>query len=163
MKRLFCLAVLATLIAGCDFESRRSQLEEIGLLKEQSLHRIEHIVKAEGSMEGPFFLGIGSVPGKITVKDNLRFYWGRTDEERIATTLPYTHFRFIIDDSKEVPTVQFILDNSWLVTKTQRYSDSDKSNLNTFLSDGMIENDLFKVAIVRISRKDLEKEVYLPQ
>ncbi|MBU2036907.1 hypothetical protein KJ866_01725 [Patescibacteria group bacterium] len=114
-------------------------------------------------MDGSFFLGIGSVSGNLVSERKLQFYWGRTAEEFISTTLSYSMFRFVVDESKTVPTVEFVFDENWLNSKRTVYTESEKSNLNWWLADDQVRNDILRVAVVRISRKDLEKEVYLPR
>ncbi|MFH1385887.1 MAG: hypothetical protein ABIG65_02480 [Patescibacteria group bacterium] len=162
MKRLFCLIALVGLLAGCG-EPRKDQLQQLGLLGQHDLRRIEQTSGINGHMDGSFFLGIGSVSGNLVSERKLQFYWGRTAEEFISTTLSYSMFRFVVDESKTVPTVEFVFDENWLNSKRTVYTESEKSNLNWWLADDQVRNDILRVAVVRISRKDLEKEVYLPR
>ena len=162
MKRLFCLVALVGLLAGCG-EPRKDQLQQLGLLGQHGLRRIEQTSGISGHMDGSFFLGIGSVSGNLTSERKLQFYWGRTAEEFISTTLPYSMFRFVVDESKTVPTIEFTFDEDWLNSNRQVYNESEKSNLNWWLDDESVRNKTLRVAVVRISRKDLEKEVYLPR
>ena len=167
MKRLFCLIALVGLLAGCD--TRRNQLQEMGLLGQHDLRRIEQTSGISGHLGGSFFLGIGSVSGSFTSERKLQFYWGRTAEEFVSTTLSYSMFRFVIDESKTVPTVEFVFDEDWLNTSRTSYSESERANLNFWLDETVRARTpssrevLFRIAVVRISRKDLEKEVYLPR
>ena len=162
MKRLFCLVALVGLLAGCG-EPRKDQLQQLGLLGQHDLRRIEQTSGISGHMDGSFFLGSGSVSGNLVSERQLQFYWGRTAEEFVSTTLSYSMFRFVVDESKTVPTVEFIFDENWLNSKRTAYSESEKSNLNWWLADDQVRNNILRVAVVRISRKDLEKEVYLPR
>ena len=162
MKRLFCLMALAGLLAGCG-EPRKDQLQQLGLLGQHDLRRIEQTSGISGHMGGSFFLGIGSVSGNLVSERQLQFYWGRTAEEFVSTTLSYSMFRFVVDESKTVPTVEFVFDENWLNSKRTVYTESEKSNLNWWLADDQVRNNILRVAVVRISRKDLEKEVYLPR
>lgn len=167
MKRLFCLLALVGLLAGCD--TRKNQLQEMGLLGQHDLRWIEQTSGIGGHLDGSFFLGIGSVSGNLASERKLQFYWGRTAEEFISTTLPYSMFRFVVDDSKVIPTIEFIFDEDWLNTSKIRYSESERANLNFWLDEAVRARTpssrevLFRVAVIRISRKDLEKEVYLPR
>ena len=162
MKRLFCLIALVGLLAGCG-KPRKDQLQQLGLLGQHDLRRIEQTSGINGHMDGSFFLGIGSVSGNLVSERKLQFYWGRTAEEFISTTLSYSMFRFVVDESKTVPTIEFTFDENWLNSKRRAYTESDKSNLNWWLSYDQVRNNILRVAVVRISRKDLEKEVYLPR
>lgn len=161
MKRLFCLVVLVGFLVGCG-EPRKDQLQQLGLLGQHDLRRIEQTSGISGHMDGKFFLGIGSVSGNLSSERQFQFYWGRTAEEFISTTLPYSMFRFIVDESKTVPTIEFVFDGDWLNSKRWVYTESEKSNLNWWLDDVSLKNNILRVAVVRISRKDLEKEVYSP-
>ncbi len=104
------------------------------------------------------FFGIG---GSVESGYKLQFYWEPKHGEIIATALPYSMFRFIIDETKDIPTIEFIFDQDWLNDGmfSIDYGNSARyPNLNSFvLSDKML------LAKVRISRKTLEKEVYLPK
>ena len=142
----------------------------MGILGQHNLRRIEQTDGINGHLNnGSFFLGIGSVSGSLASERKLQFYWGKTTEEFISTTLPYNMFRFIIDESKAVPTVEFIFDEGWLNANRIRYSESEKVNLNFWLDEAVraripsSREVLFRIAIVRISRENFEKEVYLPR
>ena len=169
MKRLFCVLAVIGVLAGCDTDTRRNQLQEMNLLGQHDLRRIEQTSGINGHLDGSFFLGIGSVSGNLASERKLQFYWGRTAEEFISTTLPYSMFRFIVDNSKAVPTIEFIFDEDWLNASKTRYSESERANLNFWLDEAVRARTpssrevLFRVAVIRISQKDLEKEVYLPR
>lgn len=158
---VFVVVVAVGLLADYG-EPRKDQLQQLGLLGQHDLRRIEQTSGISGHMDGSFFLGIGSVSGNLASERKLQFYWGRTEEEFIATTLPYSMFRFVVDESKTVPTVEFIFDERWLNSKRAVYTESEKSNLNWWLGDEQVRKNTLRVAVVKISRKDLEKEVYLP-
>lgn len=169
MRRLLVLVILivgllATL--GCSsppsLETNRSQLQALGFFGQHDLRRIEQASGMNGRMDGGFFLGIGGVSGSLTAEQKLQFYWGRTADEFIVTALPYSMFRFVIDESKAVPTVEFVFDEDWLVWKDDVFNESEKSNLNFWFRDYMVKDYRFRVAIVRISLEDFEREIYLP-
>lgn len=168
MKRLFCLVAVALVgfLTGCGVPKKdqiQPQLQQLGLLGQHDLRRIEQTSGINGHLNGSFFLGIGSVSGNMASERKLQFYWGRTAEEFISTTLPYSHFRFIVDEAKAVPTVEFIFDEIFLNSWRPVYNESEKSNPNWWLNDASVRTMTLRVAVVRISRKDLEKEVYIPR
>lgn len=162
MKKMLFFVIMVVFSVGCR-ESRRDQLKELGLFGQHNLRWIEQTSGFNGHMESKFFLGTGSESGSMVAERKLQFYWGRTDDEFISTTLPYSHFRFIVDESKSVPTVEFIFDERYLRKDVSVYTDSEKSNLNWWLDDESVRKRELRVAVVRISRKNLEKEVYLPR
>jgi hypothetical protein len=131
-------------------------LADTGFFGEHKLYRIERFGANEGSLHGTFFLGTGSINGTLGSEFKLQFYWEPKPGEIVVTTLPYSKFRFILDDSKEVPTVEFVLFDNYVGT---RVADPNKVNLNTLT----MNDSIMKVAIVRISKEALEKEVYLPK
>ncbi len=139
--------------------SVREQLADTNIFGERQLKRIESFGSVTGSIKGSFFLGIGSVSGAIGSEFNLQFYWEPKSNEIIASSLPYSKFKFIVDENKKIPTVEFIFEPWWLSSVGYSYGTGDKLNLNDFvMSSGRL-----KIAIVRISKETLEKEVYLPK
>lgn len=122
------------------------QLVNTGIFGEHRLKRIESF----GSVMGSEF--------------KIQFYWEAKLNEIIASSLPYRMFKFVIDQNRQVPTVEFLFDYNWLndntlnENKTYRYDASDRLNLNNFVMSNWL-----KVAVVRISMETLEKEVYLPK
>lgn len=159
---LFILGLLLTgILVGCEKEEvREKQLEDLGILGEHKLRRIEQTSGISGHVGGSFILGIGSFSGNLSSQRKLQFYWGRTADELVSTTLPYNMFRFVINETKEIPTVEFIFDEKWLNSKRVLYTETEKSNLNWWLSDDIVRARKLRVAVVAISRKDLEKEIY---
>lgn len=166
MKRLLAivaLMALAGLLVGCEGpkEPLKDQFQQLGLLGQHDLRRIEQTSGFSGYLNGHFgFFGGGSVSGRITSEQQLQFFWGRTPEEFFSTTLPYSMFRFVIDDAKTVPTIEFIFDEYWLDMRWSILTEGEKANLNRWLDN---YNYPLHVAVVRISREDLEKEIYLPR
>ena|SRR3989344_333847 len=166
MKGLICFIAIICLIAcdgGSSKGSRREQLQQLGLLGQHELRRIEQTNGMSGHMDGSFFLGIGSMSESLSLERRLQFYWGRTADEFFSTTLPYSLFRFVIDESKTVPTIEFTFDEFWLNSWRYTYTESEKSNLNLWLGDEMVRNHFLRVAVIKISRAGLEKEIYLPR
>jgi len=163
MKKSLLILLFIPALLNCSVASNKENLKDVGIFGQHELRRIEQIEGINGKISGNFFLGCGSLAGNITNERRLQFSWGRTPDEFIVTTLPFSMFRFVIDDSKKVPTVEFIFDKSWLDSKWHNLNESEKSNPNSWLDDEYIRNHYFRVAIVRISKQDFEKEVFLPK
>jgi len=162
--KLLFLIIASLFIACSDYKeppTRRGQMEKLGIFGQHNLRRIEQTMRLSGSLSGTFFLGgSGSISGNIDGGKNLQFFWGRTSEEFISTTVPYSHFRFIIDETKTIPTAEFIFSESWLDQKRD-LPEAAKANLNSFLNDWMIKSYSLNVIVVKISKKALEKEIYV--
>lgn len=162
-KKLCFLAILlvfGVLSVACS--TQQVELADSGLFGEHRLKRIESFGRISGSISGNFFLGIGSVNGSIGSDFMLQFYWEPKPGEIVITSLPYRKFKFIIDNSKETPTVEFVFSETWLnESQDEGYykrRPSLKANLNDFIRLGSM-----KLAVVKISESTLEKEVYLPK
>ncbi len=166
------VVVLMTLIIfefGCAWlpVQVKEDLAPVGLFGQHKLIGTERVgLGIKGDIEGSFFFGVGDVNGKIRSESILNFYWEPKSGEIVATSLPLNKFRFIIDESKKNPTVEFVFDEEWLNDDIDwgplslfRYDPSDKENLNYFI----IDNIAMKVAKIRISSATMEKEVYLPK
>lgn len=160
------LVTLLAISAACtppQFPSVREQLSDIGLFGEHQILRIESFGTVRGSVSGSFFLGIGSVSGNIGSEYKLQFWWTPVSGEIIATSLPYSAFLFVIDDTKKTPTVEFIFSPRWLNRQagtqyTIARREETKMNLNNFILSSKL-----MVVKVKISQATLEQEVYLPK
>lgn len=152
--------LLGLFLTACDYSpSVREQLADTNIFGEHQLKRIESFGSTTGSVGGSFFLGIGSVSGTIGSEFKLQFYWEPKPNEIIVSSLPYSKFKFIVDEGKKIPTVEFIFQPQWLNARFYAYDDTGaKLNLNNF-----IMYDRLGIAIVRISKETLEKEIYLPK
>lgn len=159
-KQLFAFALVIIFLTNCKSELRKDQMQKLGIFGQHDLRRIEQTSGINGRMIGGLIFGLS---GNLSSKQKLQFYWGRTPEEFIPTALPYSHFRFIVNESRTVPTVEFVFDENMLNSMRLVYTESEKQNLNYWLGDENIRSGFLRVAVVRISRKDLEKEVYLPR
>ena len=157
---LFLLFLLAGL-AGCT--SNKELLKDTGIFGEHTLVRMENFGAVQGSISGGFFLGIGSVNGSLDSGPKLQFYWSPIPGEIIATALPYSKFRFIIDKAKEIPTVEFIFSNNWLNCTRDLDKSEKQEYLNSLNLNDLILSPYLKLARVRISTTTLEEEVYLPK
>lgn len=158
IKGLILLLFSLFVLINCG-PSPKERLASSGLFGEHELLRIENFGAIQGSISDSFFLGSGSINGSIGSEFKIQFYWSPKPKEIIATALPYSKFRFIIDDTKKTPTIEFIFNYDWLNKKTDRdYSEKTYPNLNDFILDSTME-----LVRVKISRATLEKEVYLPK
>lgn len=100
---------LSFLLASCEAPPRE-QLADTGIFGVHQLRRIESFGSVTGSVRGSFFLGIGSVSGSTGPEFKLQFYWEPKPGEIVVSSLPYSKFRFVIDESKQTPTIEFIFD-----------------------------------------------------
>ena len=137
----------------------KDRFANTGLFGEHKLNRIENFGAVEGSVHGAFFLGIGSISGTVGSEFKLQFYWEPKPGEIVVTTLPYSKFRFIVDNTKEIPTVEFVFSDHYMNNGSYSVEESSKANLNTWTMDDRI----MVVAVIKISKATLEKEVYLPK
>lgn len=162
MKSKVCSCILSLcllfVLVGCG-TSPKEGLKNSGLFGEHPLSRIESFGAVKGSVSGSFFLGIGSVDGSLGSEFQIQFYWSPKPGEIIATTLPYSKFRFIIDETKKTPTVEFVFTDSWLNSDgVEDYIEKQYPNLND-----LVLSEKMELARVRMSSAVLEKEVYLPK
>jgi len=149
-------------VLGCD--TRQEVLQNSGIFGEHELARIEQVQSVNGSLGGCFFLGTGFISGKIQTEHTLQFYWSPEPNEYVVTSLPYNIFRFIIDETKDVPSVEFVFKEKWLNQEIDHFmiegiSESAIANLNSFI----LNPKALSVAKIRISSRLLEEEIYLPQ
>lgn len=175
MRKLIYLIALVVLLGGCGQQRREIFLQQLGILGQHDLRRVEQTYGIDGNMHASFFfLGGGEISANISSERKLQFYWGRTEEEFFSTTLPYSLFRFVIDESKTIPTVEFVFEGHWLAEKMYDYPESKKVNPNLWIimdswrsttvdHVGCNQCVPLRAVFVRISRRDLEKEIYLPQ
>ncbi len=158
-NKISCMVLVQCLLfamINCGTPSPpKEQLKDSGLFGEHSLMRIKSFGAVQGSISGNFFLGIGSTSSKFKIQ----FHWSPKPDEIIITSFPYSKFRFIIDETKNTPTIEFIFNQSWLNKETiGDYSEGNIPNLNDFFLSSN-----FELAKVRISKSVMEKEVYLPK
>jgi hypothetical protein len=153
------LALCLLFVVVCCSPPPKEVFKDSGLFDEHALVRMESFGATQGSVSGGFFLGIGSVNGSLGSEFKIQFYWSPKPGEIVASALPYSKFRFIIDETKNTPTVEFVFNDLWLNNETGRnYSESRFPNLNDF-----VLSDIMQLARVRISSATMEREVYLPK
>ena len=139
---------------------RKEQLKNSGLFGEHSLVRTKSFTATHGSVSGSFFLGIGSIGGSLDSEFRIRFYWSPRPGEVMVTTLPYDKLLFIIDETKETPTVEFMFTEYWLNSGQGIGDYSREKHLN---SNEFVLLDEMKLVRVKISSKAMKKEIYLPK
>ena len=150
---------LLFVVVGCDKPPPKEQLQDSGLFGEHPLVRTESFNAVQGSVSGSFFLGIGSINGSLGSESKIQFYWSPKPGEIVVTALPYSHCRFIIDETKNTPTVEFVFNDFWLRQKIDRdLSERHYPDLNVFVLSNNME-----LARIRISSATMEREVYLPK
>lgn len=70
----------------------------------------------KGFLDGSFFLGCGSVEGRLTQGDELTVYWKKSQKgvevEIIKTCIPYEKIIFILSEIEE-PKIEFVLYENW--------------------------------------------------
>ena len=151
------ITIFISLFASCT--TRQESWSNSGLFGEHLLNKMETTNTIQASASGSFFLGCGDIESSFGSESKIKFYWSPKPNEIVASTLLYSKFRFIIDETKSTPTVEFIFQRSWLQRDVKIvYDESSYPNLNDFvMSNNML------LAKVRISTATLEKEVYLPK
>ena len=160
---LFMFFILLISVGCIEVQPFDKQLQDIGLIGQHELKRIEQAYGLDGEIHGSSSLFSGfSLDGKITSQKKLQFYWGRTAEEYISTTLPYNKFRFIVSDKTQVPTVEFMFNPEIISKKCRIFKESEKLNPNYWIEVKTNKRDsLLCVVNVYISKTDLENGVYL--
>lgn len=160
MVKMIVSSLVLSILIGCQ-PMPREQLADMGMFGEKQLKRIESFGAIKGSVGGSFFLGMGSISGSLGSEFQLQFYWEPRPNEIVISSLPYSKFRFIIDEKKEVPIIEFVFDPHWLNTNRNDrvYRAGEKLNPNNFIMKGYY----LQIARVYISSAQFEKEVYLPK
>jgi len=159
-KFIVLLTVLVMLVAvGCATQNMSVVLSRKGILGEKQIIQMNNGLSVEGFVQMRGFFTI-SITGEIKSERSLLFYWALKSEpdEIIATTLPYSKFRFVIDETKSVPTIEFCFTNHFL---SRPYIEGFYGNLQN--PNDVIMGDDLEVAIVRISSSTMAKEIYLPK
>ena len=131
------------------------------MLNEHPLRRIEQTAGFSGSTSGLFFLGSGGGSGTIASERRLQFYWGRTPDEIVSTTLPYSIFKFVIDETRQTPTAEFVFDEEYLNEFRIHgdYTESEKINPNWWLDEEMVQGHYLRAVTVRLSQQAFNTEI----
>jgi hypothetical protein len=140
---------------------RKDTLKDSGIFGEHILSKIEQGSETRGSISGNFFFGSGSIAGSMNSGRTLQFYWQPKPKEIISTNLSYGKFKFVIDDTKDVPTVEFVFTRTFLDGELSETSQLEEMSRHP---NHFIQNELhLNYALVRISQKTMEQEIYLPK
>lgn len=137
-------------------------LDKLGILGEHQLYKVEEV--ESGHIAGYFHFGSGSIEGQVG--DSVRFCWQPKPGRYIYTTIPYDKLVIVPDNTKEVPTIEFVFYTKQLNLNLKNYFALDENNLdinpNVFIIEGNnYSQRLFMYAIVRISNADLANEKFI--
>lgn len=171
---LFLVVILAL---GCDAPpppSLREYYDGTWLFGEHEVFYRESFQGVRGEFEGNFFLASGVIEGSFGTESMITFAWERSPGESFVTTLPISKFSFVIDEAKEIPTVEFLFNLDWTERKTVGWiemwlvsrQEIERGNPNRYLmSEGSYQSNFqgLNTVVIRISSAALEKEPYLPK
>lgn len=187
IKVLFCCLLWGTIFVllayslwSCHHSTPvtvRYWLESGFMLGEHELcPSLEKTSEISGSSTGRFFLGTGSFEGNISSEESLKFTWEYTDGVFYTASLPYRFFRWVIDDSKENPTITFEFEEKFLNSpQKEDFPQEIWGNPNRLLEVGkMYQRDdvwgwdrepfpIFLVAVIKISEEDAANEPFVPR
>lgn len=155
---LFLLIIILIAFVGC--RTKKDVYKEAGLLGEHELRHHERSDYVGSKLSGGFFLGCGGISGSAEAVSQVRFFWVVDSERKevINTVADLSDIVIIVDNGKEVPTVEFSFCDCHL--DGGGYGDSYK--ISIFELNQQI--DYYSEGIIlRISKKDLENEIYLPK
>lgn len=141
-------------MTSCEQKSNKEVLLSTGIFSIHKLHRIKHITEASGYITGSLLF---TISGSVQNQPELQFYWEYKQGEIFATSLQYSKLKFVIGDSLAVPTVEFVFKESFL----NRIDDGETALTKNF--NNLIDYSTIELAIVKLSPKDLEQEIYLPK
>lgn len=185
MLVLFALAY----IVGCEdpeLELKKTEdqywanlnksLAEAGFIGEHELvKRPDSMILLRGTLDyssdQALFFSSSNAKLDFATGPNLQFWWKQRSNEILLSVLPVDKLRIVIDDSKEIPTIEFIISgdhwkygppgncngNNTRCLANERHVLPEKDR--NFNQD-IMSSDL-KEAKVRISAKDLKRELFL--
>jgi len=135
-------------------------MTEWGAIGEKKVKRVDRLPTTTGSVTGAvggsaLFFG-GLISGSSKTEMSLIFYWEPKPNEILATTLPYSKFRIVVDDRYDMPSVEFLFSQNFLNSNYTSYE--NENHINNALSSSHLE-----AVKVRISEKALATEIYLPK
>lgn len=137
-------------------EKYAQRLKDLGLFGEHRLERFKTDNNLIGTLKGNFFLGFGGIDGEIHSFESLKFAWHFNPQDIIISSLALKDIVITIDETKEVPTIQFKFTICKCIFSDQTFIIA-KGNPNIFINSKYI-----CYARVRINSKDLQNEIYLP-
>ena len=162
----FVLLAFAVLLSSCGPTTPEDSFQEYfagtWLVGEHELRYMERYQGLEGSFAG----GIFFVSGNLSAEPALTFSWEPKPGNVVITSLPLSAFYFVIDETKEIPTAEFVF---YYSDGDSGYSSSARDeviswvlseNPNTIISRNKFGG--LNQVVVRISSETLENEIYLP-
>lgn len=148
---------------GIDHPLKLVHLEKAGILSQGKL---------SGSMIGGLLSFGGSIEGSERSEHNLMYYWVDKDGSIVPTCLPYSKFRFKIDNTITEPTATLVFKSTLLNEYVggeipyKTFIDNKQQIVNAFIVDShnlntIIYGDQFIEAVISISMADFQRGVYL--
>jgi len=155
------IAVILIIISPFIFcKSVDEYFDEIDMNGEHDLRHLENHEGIDGSFRHCFLAS----NGEISSERHLQFFWNGIDGATFATTLPYSMFRFEVDDSKSIPTAEFVFTKRLLRKRAWSTFSYRHGSVNpNYFIETVTPHRSFSAVVIRISQEDLEKEIYLPQ
>jgi hypothetical protein len=161
MKQTLLALLMVTTLLGCNTSSYEEALSRAGITGEHPLKHPNEVSALSGSLHGDFFVGTGTINGKIENVQKIMFSWCPAPNVVVSSEFPKTIFLIQTDNAKKAPTLEFIFDKDWLARKAliTKKADWQTPNVNAIINS---TGELQAIRI-RISEADLRKEPALPQ
>lgn len=151
--------------------THQAQLQSLGLLGQHDVLSISQQASAPSSqISGQYFSMLGFGGGSLSGASNsdpdpkLQFFWERVyseQNETLFSIVSYGMLHVVTDETKEMPTVEFLFYRDWLNSDAYTaYRIDSEINVNSLLAD---TQHAFRGIVVRISSSDQGKEIYLPK
>ena len=113
MRNLVAAAMMTLLLVGIIGCKKNGEIvKREGLDKEFMLRQISVPYQNDATM----FFYIGNQQEKWFGAKQIKFMWGRNQDELNVTTVSLSNVNFVIDEAKEMPTAVFVFDSSWLAS-----------------------------------------------
>jgi len=171
---VFFLAAILASGCGSPPVTLEEYYHDTWLFGEHEVFYRESFQGVRGEFEGNFFLASGSIEGSFGTESMITFAWERSPGESFVTTLPISKFSFVIDEAKEIPTVEFLFNLDWTERKTVGWiemwlvsrQEIERGNPNHYLMSeetGLGHFQGLNTVVIRISSATREKELYLPK
>jgi len=161
---LFCLGVLLIFGLQADIESPETQLAYTGLFDNHELLKSELYGTYGSERAGDYFVVTEAIDVNGVPFKQITFFWLPDTFDPgvvVATVLPASKIKFIIDDEHKVPEVIFVFDQDWkkygddfggILFWRMDYNDAQDGNLNYF-----IKSDCLGYAAIRLPKSMVKK------
>ncbi len=152
--RMLCLQLLvsiALISTSCGVRTMEYELGQTGILDQHPI--------IQAPVTKSFFISVGDIASTAASEREIQFSWEIRPGEMISTKLPYRKLRFIIEDSKDTPTVEFVFYWGFLKQGGQYPHDIRARHPNEYIQNS--EN--LEFAQIRISQRTLDNETSLPK